>query len=844
MKKILAIILCAALVIGMIPAAFAATEETDTLEYVFSEKGLAQGNVSFSGYYRMKAGYNYENVSVYFIEESRVGAANNGITFKINVNTPGLYIPEFNYLGTKYGGIVDIYILSKTDADNNSWSMTVANNSYKGDNGTQLALSDYAANGEDSVVKKIISARDTYNENNTDEYTEYNHAYSDNVSGEALELLAGEHYVIFSISARNENANTFGSYNGSTVSIESLKLTKLTPASVEVSADATEIDAGGTAKLTSVVKTADGTEIPAKVNYSSSNSIVTVDENGNVTTGNTAGKVTITATVDGTTVSDSVEITVTKSYNYVFWASARTEGASLGASDYLSIPAGGAGYNMVEGASEPWDYMVQYSVSSWACRKKENATRFSAEIIDGVINSTNMFAYKVKFSEKGKYIPTLYYQPYIAGGKVQVFLVPATWAESGDGFGEDGILNENTEGLSIISGARVNNKCIGEADTYSSAASPSTAVINHTTFAETEITEDEYYLLFSMSGANENAEPFHNTSKNTYHHYAYLSSLSFKKVGEIENVEAPTVALAVAYGDEDPTVTSYPRGKEITVTAPDKTDENLTFRHWVRGTADGGDWITNDASYTFTLATNTYLTAVYTVTTAETDKIVEFWGGNGEYLTEKKAGADGKVEFPDDPKMTGFEFLQWIVAKNTPVTADTVFENAITRVVAEFGDDEDVKFAVDGTDYVYDTKIHKEENTEKAWYRDDVLVGYGDTYDYHVWDAVGSIEARDISGEKTPLVVLDGTVKEEKACMIEYDTAGKDVTEVGIVFGTSSATIDSCNSKATSQKKLSHGQFTAKPNKNGNASYARGYIIYNDAGVYRVTYTNPVALNS
>ena len=73
--------------------------------------------------------------------------------------------------------------------------------------------------------------------------------------------------------------------------------------------------------------------------------------------------------------------------------------------------------------------------------------------------------------------------------------------------------------------------------------------------------------------------------------------------------------------------------------------------------------------------------------------------------------------------------------------------------------------------------------------------------------------------------------------MIEYDAGGKEIVEVGILFGDSAEiTVDSCEYKATSQKKLNHGQFTAKPN--GDETVARGYLIYNDNGAYKVVYSD------
>ncbi|MBE6912399.1 MAG: hypothetical protein E7473_07730 [Ruminococcaceae bacterium] len=274
---------------------------------------------------------------------------------------------------------------------------------------------------------------------------------------------------------------------------------------------------------------------------------------------------------------------------------------------------------------------------------------------------------------------------------------------------------------------------------------------------------------------------------------------------------------------------NYVRGDEVTLTADEIS--GYTFRHWVRGTAESGDWVSADAEYTFTLATNTYLTAVYTANSE--DKIVEFFNGNGEYLSEA-AVLDGKVTLPEtNPTLTGFAFIRWLIGKDTELTSDTILTDDITRAVAEFGSD-GTSYTVGATSYGYDDEVTNTSETATAWFRDGVQVGYGTSYTYYVWANVGEITSGE--GTQKPLVVLDATAK-NGARMIEYDAGGKEIIEVGILFGDStSITVDSCEYKATSQKKLSHGQFTAKPN--GDETVARGYLIYNDNGTYKVVYSN------
>ena len=142
-------------------------------------------------------------------------------------------------------------------------------------------------------------------------------------------------------------------------------------------------------------------------------------------------------------------------------------------------------------------------------------------------------------------------------------------------------------------------------------------------------------------------------------------------------------------------VRSGARNEKITVTAEDI--DGYKFRHWVRGSADNGSWISSDKSISFSLMTNTYLTAVYTEDKDE--KIVEFFNENGEYYAEAAADADGKVKLPEDPTRTGFKFAKWLLSEDEEFTAETIVTKAITRAVARY-EDSGAKYATtlpDGT---------------------------------------------------------------------------------------------------------------------------------------------------
>ncbi len=309
-------------------------------------------------------------------------------------------------------------------------------------------------------------------------------------------------------------------------------------------------------------------------------------------------------------------------------------------------------------------------------------------------------------------------------------------------------------------------------------------------------------------------------------------------------VEAKKISLAYTTSvDEENIVVEAHKAGSVTVNAPEKT--GYTFSHWVRGTAASGVWVSADASYTFDLVSPTYLTAIYV---DEDAKIVEFFNGNSELLAQETVKADGTVETPVNPTMVGFKFLRWITAKdiefvNSGITAP------LTRVVAEFEDDTATYNVADQTDVKYDTAITKTSDNEVAWKRGDVVVGYGTSYTYNVWADVESITSEAIS-EKKPLVYIDPTIKTvgtEKACMIEFDGAGKEIVEVGILFSNSGTPeVGSCQYKATSKTNGGddgHGQFTAKP-ANNTQTVARGYLIYNENGEYKTEYSEVLSLNN
>ena len=312
-------------------------------------------------------------------------------------------------------------------------------------------------------------------------------------------------------------------------------------------------------------------------------------------------------------------------------------------------------------------------------------------------------------------------------------------------------------------------------------------------------------------------------------------------IGELETkvvVKRPSydisdsVSLAYSVNGTVSKVENKKRGTIVTVNAPET--EGMTFRHWLRGTEENGKWVSSDGEYSFALNTNTYLTAVYTKN--KTGKFVEFFNQNGEFLSE--AEADGNTAaLPSAPELTGYKFDKWLISEDKEFTAETILESAITRVVARFKDAEK-SYIVNGNAYKYGEKAEFSNPSEVTWLRSGTAVAYGKNYTYFVWDDAEITYTEE--GTAEPTIILDKTVKDNYAYMIEYDAGDKEIVEAGIIFGADkNITIDSCKSKATSENTglgIKHGQFTAKP-YNGTDTAARGYLIYKDGESLKAIYS-------
>ncbi|MBQ2742670.1 MAG: Ig-like domain-containing protein, partial [Oscillospiraceae bacterium] len=244
--------------------------------------------------------------------------------------------------------------------------------------------------------------------------------------------------------------------------------------------------------------------------------------------------------------------------------------------------------------------------------------------------------------------------------------------------------------------------------------------------------------------------------------------------------------------------------------------KTYVFRGWVRGKADGGRVISLDATYGFTAMTNTYLTAIYTEVADE-----EYYAWNGEFLG---------TEQPSAPEVVGYNFSEW---KESLVNNIKRFVAWYVQKTETYG----VTFNKATTQHKYDDPVTLSSDTDVYWYRDGKLVDYGKSYTFNVWDNTEITTSSE--GHNLPMLALDAKAK-SGTYMVEYDANGKNVIEVGILFNAEAdgaPIVSSCKEKMSSQRNLAenpHGQFAAKA---GSYTKARGYLIYEDNGAYKVIYS-------
>ena len=289
-------------------------------------------------------------------------------------------------------------------------------------------------------------------------------------------------------------------------------------------------------------------------------------------------------------------------------------------------------------------------------------------------------------------------------------------------------------------------------------------------------------------------------------------------------------------------------GTRITLTAPEKTGE--IFRYWKIG-GENGRVVSSNETYSFTLYGPTYITPVYDAETASGTYAVELWNANGTIIEmiSNLTGEEtfGSVVSGKSASLTGYgASTGWSIDNEAIINA--IAERAIVRAIATYSNPNAVTLTVDGdtVNTTYGADVEIADATEAGvWKLDGQVVRYagndvGYTYDRFAW---GGETIEFVAGKPAALNPVVAIASEDKngAVMVEYDAGIINVREAGIIFGNSAnIMVDSCTSKASTDATSQHGQITAS--RSGSETYARGYIVYVQADVAKVVYTDALYL--
>ncbi len=248
--------------------------------------------------------------------------------------------------------------------------------------------------------------------------------------------------------------------------------------------------------------------------------------------------------------------------------------------------------------------------------------------------------------------------------------------------------------------------------------------------------------------------------------------------------EYDTTGLIDTNGIAVGSVTPVAVGSTVTLTA--NSTDDLAFLYWYNGNTK--KILSDQETYSFEVGTKGAIYAKYASTSGE---LVEYASAAGQLVDESY------TEFGSNFREVGDYYTLY---------AEEIDETNVEEV---------------------------EETNENAvyWTKDGEIVSYDTTYSYYPWTGEEVVSAV-TEGEKSdvPAVVLFENGNARMLELVNFD--GVEILEKGILFGESSANVNSFSTKAVSTTDAK--QFTAS----SDLTYARAYVIYKDGTSYRVAYSD------
>lgn len=780
----------------------------------------------------------------------------NALVLKLEIPYGGAYKPSFVFNPYQSGAQVTFYLLKSSDAESKNWNMSNVGN-------IRTAMAD--AKNEGSPVIEVGTS-ETYSV----QHTKVNANVTAADEFKDVKLDSGDYYLIMSLTGVHDDVVNLAATDPEKIYNEiwpkSFKLTA--QPYVTVSADVTEISVNDSVKVVGKAFNADDTDAGVAVTYSASPAdVASVTADGTVTALK-AGTATITAkaTIGGIEYFDSVKITVKKidkTHKFVFKntvmsdasIAAAKEAGSYREKDHLFSTTRDKNTGAATGeefVDEYSDFDTSKGTDKWAysplggfiylfedyvqfytykVRFGNNSVNISSA---GSPNINTRFVLQVEVKHPGKYDISAEMYNLPNGSEADVYIVKKSEVDGSPLLKEWGGYDRMTVDYlkTLPIDGRISN--IGTKGT-----------ITTDYICTKELEKGDYYIILHTNSDS--------PSTNGTQLLNFKSITMTESEGNIASSGTPVAAKSqVSFAtDVNGKISKQdiPRGETVELSAPEINSAGKVFKRWVKGTDENGICVSVKANDTYKVITNTYLTAIYGDAVEADGKVVEFYNENGEYFTTV-AAVDGKAVLPTEkPFLPGYTFLGWYISEEDKLTEGTALTADVTRAVAKFVGKTVLTTTgynivqINGTQlkvYDFGTLVSGSDDKAKYWLRDGQIVKFGTTYDYYIWDAANIMSSYDATTAIRPTVVLD-KYSVDGAYMIEYDKGNETIAEVGILFGSSAKiTIDSCNSKATSQWNRAHGQFSATP-VSGDA-YARGYLIYGSEGNYKVIYTDAIAI--
>lgn len=298
------------------------------------------------------------------------------------------------------------------------------------------------------------------------------------------------------------------------------------------------------------------------------------------------------------------------------------------------------------------------------------------------------------------------------------------------------------------------------------------------------------------------------------------------------------------------------------------------FAYWLD--ENSGRVVSEDATYSVTLATPKKLSAVF-ANTSESVKSVVFKNKNNQIISKTDVGEGETATVPADPYYMGYVFQGWklggvptaLTAGAEIAFADLAEGNNVYIAYYAKNTAKSKLYLTGGTanpaddnnEYEYDTGIKvtaPETSGSKQfshWIKDGQVVGYENEYTFYMGAADTTVEAKyaDTKPTKQPVLIMTNPVvlngQNRIAFFAErhlYADEGRELIEMGILVDPTGEMVDfgfdTGVLKATSTSKLADGQFTVRKASltEGQSISARAYMIYREGTTVKTMFSNVV----